>query len=73
MRIKFLKDPCGIYRLSYEVGEVVDLPDPQAKELIETGHAEKTKEPVGHFRSVDGLIYVPQSETATSKVKSEKR
>lgn len=39
MIVKFIKNPVGKYNLSYEVGEVVSLPDAQAKELIEDGYA----------------------------------
>ena len=50
-----------MYRLAYEVGEVIDLPDAQARELIETGHA------------VEVIEFKPQSEKALSKAKPEKR
>lgn len=70
MKVRILKNPIGLYRLSYEVGEVVDLPDAQAKEMIETKHAEATKEPV---KTNPGKDYHIQSETAQSKVKPEKR
>lgn len=61
MLVRFLKNPVGMYRLCYEVGEVVDLPKAQAEELIETKHAEAVTE------------FKPQTEKATSKVKPEKR
>jgi hypothetical protein len=73
MRIKFLKDPCGMYRLSYEVGEVVNLPDPQAKDLIAAGYAEKTTQPVGHFPPEGRTYIISDKETSESKVKTEKR
>lgn len=62
MTVRILKDPVGMYRLCYEVGEVIDLPDAQARELIETGHAEMV-----------ATEFKPKSEKATSKVKPEKR
>lgn len=40
MVIRIIKNPVGLYNLSYEVGEEITLPDLQAAELIETGHAE---------------------------------
>ncbi len=39
MVIRIIKNPVGLYNLSYEVGEEINLPDSQATELIETGHA----------------------------------
>lgn len=69
MRIKFLKDACGRYNLCYEIGEVVDLPDQQAKDLIEDGYAEKTSESVGH--RYQGFVF--GKETAASKAKPDKR
>ncbi len=69
MKVKILKDPAGLYNLAYVVGEVVDLPELQAEELIETGYAEKTKEAIGHAYS--GFVF--NAETAASKAKPEKR
>ena len=60
MRVKILKDLVGMYRLCYEPGEEIDLPEAQAIELIETGHATPIE-----FR--------PQTETGKSKAKPEKR
>ena len=45
-----------MYSLAYDIGEEIILPDAQAKELIETGHA----------------IPLGEVETGESKVKSEK-
>ena len=70
MRIRILKNPIGLYRLAYEVGEVIDLPDAQARELINTKHAEATKDQV---QSNPAKEYHIQSENTASKVKSEKR
>ncbi len=58
MRIRFIKNPVGLYNLAYDPGDEVDLPDQQARELIETGHAVPVKE--------------QQFETGATKVKSEK-
>lgn len=71
MKVKILKDPTGLYNLSYVVGEVINLPDLQAKELIETGHAEETKESIGH--NYEGFTFAFEKETAASKVKPDKR
>lgn len=46
MKVKILIDPTGPYNLSLGVGEVWDLADDLASKLIESKHAEKTKEPV---------------------------
>jgi len=69
MRIKILKNPVGLYNLALEIGEVVDLPAAKAEELIETGHAEKTIEAVGH--NFQGFVF--NRETAESKAHKEKR
>jgi hypothetical protein len=71
MRVKILKDPCGLYNMSYYPGEVIDLPDGKAKEMIETGHAERTTEKVGH--NYEGFVFTTEAEKALSKVKTEKR
>lgn len=71
MKVKILKDPCGLYNMSYYPGEVVDLPSEKASELIETGHAEKTTEKVGH--NYQGFVFNYEKETAESKAKPEKR
>jgi hypothetical protein len=71
MKVKILKDPMGLYNMSYMIGEVVNLPDIQAEELIETGHAEKTKEAVGH--NYQGFVFGLEKETGESKAKPEKR
>lgn len=39
MRVRFIKNPTGKYNLSYEVGEEINLPDPQAMDLITDGYA----------------------------------
>ncbi len=41
MIIRILKNPVGLYNLSYEVGEIIELSDPQARELVSTFHAEE--------------------------------
>jgi len=71
MKIKIAKDPVGLYNLAYVVGEVVDLPAAQAKEMIESGHAVATTEAVGH--DFNGFTFGTNSETADSKKKTEKR
>ncbi len=58
MRVKILKNPVGLYNLAYDPGDVIELPDLLANELIETGHAEKIPEVI---------------QNAKSKVKAEKR
>lgn len=70
MRVKILKNPVGLYNLSLEIGEVVDLPEDKANEMIETGHAEKTNKPIGHDHN--GFVFGP-IETGASKAKTEKR
>lgn len=69
MRVRIVKDPVGIYNLAYVVGEVVDLPPTQAKELIADEYAVETKEPIGHHQ--DSFTF--GNETADSKQKKEKR
>jgi len=71
MRVKITKDPAGRYSLAYVVGEVVDLPDQQAKDLIEDGYAIQTKESIGHQH--EGFTFGYEKETAESKIKKEKR
>lgn len=71
MRVKFIQCPTGRYNLSYEVGEVVNLPDQQAKDCIEDGYAVETKEAVGH--NFQGFTFGTGAETADSKIKKEKR
>jgi hypothetical protein len=72
MRVKITRpDLAGRYNLCYALGEVVELPDAQAKELIEEKYAEATKEPVGHFH--ERYLIIPDKETAESKAKPEKR
>ena len=58
MKIRIIKNPVGLYRLAYDPGDEIVLPDLQARELIETGHAEPVKE--------------QEVQTAVSKVKTEK-
>ncbi len=60
MKVRFIKDPCGLYNLCYEVGEEINLPDAQGLEVIETGHAEPVE------------IHIEEVETAVSMVKKEK-
>lgn len=71
MRIEITKDPVGLYNLAYVIGEVINLPDMQAKELIETGHAVATTKPVGH--DFKGFVFGTGRETADSKINKEKR
>ena len=40
MQVRFLKNPVGKYNLSYDVGEVVNLPDLQAMEIANDGYGE---------------------------------
>jgi hypothetical protein len=58
MKVRIVKNPVGLYNLAYEPGDEIHLPDSQARELIETGHAER----IG-----DDFV-----ETAESKVVTEK-
>ncbi len=46
MRVKILKNPVGLYSLSYEVGEVWNVADELANRMIKTEHAEQTTEPI---------------------------
>ena len=71
MKVKIIKDPTGKYGLSYEVGEVVNLPDQQANDLIEDSFAVKTNEPVRH--NYEGFVFGFEKETAESKKQKEKR
>jgi len=71
MKVKITKDPAGKYSLAYMIGEVLELPDQQAKDLIEDGYAETTKEVIGHKH--DGFVFNYEKETADSKIKKEKR
>lgn len=41
VKIKFLKSPAGKFLLSYRVGQVVEMEEKQASEIIEAGYAEK--------------------------------
>jgi hypothetical protein len=59
VKVRFIKDPTGKYNLCYEIGEEIDLPDAQAKELIEDSYAVPTE--------------LPKPENSTSKRKIEKR
>ena len=59
MEVRFIKNPVGKYNLSYDIGQIVSLPDTQAKELIEDGYAVPTE--------------LPKPENAMSKKKIEKR
>ena len=59
MTIRFIKDPTGKYSLCYNIGEEIDLPDLQARELIEDGYAIP--------------LELPKPENAMSKKKTEKR
>lgn len=54
MRVKILKNPVGLYNLSYEVGEVWNVSDELAERMIKSEHAEKTTEPI---TKDDGLKY----------------
>lgn len=52
MRVKFIGNPVGLYNLSYDPGDVIDLPDQLANDLIadklaieEVQTAESKKEP----------------------------
>jgi hypothetical protein len=56
MKIRIVKNPVGLYNLSYEIGEEIILPDLQAQELIESGHA----------------VFVESVQTGESKVVPEK-
>ena len=54
--IKIIRNPVGLYNLSYDPGEEISLPEAQAQEMIETGHA----------------VPVEEVKTGVSKVKAEK-
>lgn len=41
VKIKFLKSPAGKFLLSYRVGQVVEMEEKQASEIVEAGYAEK--------------------------------
>ena len=56
MKVRILKNPVGLYNLAYDPGDEIHLPDIQARELIETGHAEP--------------VHEQEVETAISKVTS---
>lgn len=60
MKIRFTKNPAGKYRLAYEQGEIVSLPDLQAMEIVQDGYGELIEE------------YIAPIETAVSKVKTKK-
>ena len=58
MTVQFIKNPTGRYNLSYEVGEVVTVPDQQGMDMIADGYA----------------ILIPgKPENAMSKKPKEKR
>jgi hypothetical protein len=44
-KIRFIKSPTGVYNLAYCVGEVAEMKELQAKELIDAGFAELVEEP----------------------------
>lgn len=76
MRVRIIRNPAGRFRLAYEVGEVVDLPDAQAKELVhfegEGGpYAVATKEPLR--ANSNEYSFNIDAETASTKAKPEKR
>ncbi|WP_418639651.1 hypothetical protein [Winogradskyella sp.] len=41
VKVKFLLSPTGMFKLAYNIGEEVELPEPLATELIESKYAEK--------------------------------
>ncbi|WP_435263018.1 hypothetical protein [Tenacibaculum sp. nBUS_03] len=43
IKVKFLLSPTGLFKLSYNIGNIVDLPESLALELIETKYAEKVE------------------------------
>lgn len=58
MTIQFTKNPTGRYNLSYEVGEVVTLPDSQAMDIVTDGYA---------------IVIPDKPQNASSKQVKEKR
>lgn len=58
MTIQFTKNPVGRYNLSYDVGEVVTLPDAQAMDIVSDGYA---------------IVIADKKQNAKSKVITEKR
>ncbi|MFA6260389.1 MAG: hypothetical protein WC760_02905 [Bacteroidia bacterium] len=61
-KIKFIKDPTGVYRLGHFVGEVADYPQAQAEVMVSSGHAEYVNEE----------SKAPVTETATESKEVEK-
>lgn len=62
MVIKFKKNPVGMFQLSYEIGEVIDFPDSQAIELIESGYADKSIEKPTNSHTVNHKSEFSKSE-----------
>lgn len=67
MKIEFVKNPTGAFGLSYGPGDVVEMKDDFARELIELGYAIQANKP---FVFPDDLPEHP--ETAESKATPEK-
>lgn len=53
MKIKFTQNPTGKYNLSYSSGEVANIPDEQAKLLVQEGYATPFIEGETETTSVD--------------------
>ena len=45
MRIQFTKSPTGLCILGYDAGDIVDLPEVQAFEIVEAGFAHYVDQP----------------------------
>ena len=45
MRIQFIKSPTGAFGLGYNEGDIKDLPDVQAMEIVESGFAIIVQQP----------------------------
>lgn len=52
MRIRFLKSPTGAYKLGYDAGDVIDYPEAQCLEMIETGFAEAVDQPIKSLEQI---------------------
>jgi hypothetical protein len=58
MRIRFLKSPTGAYKLGYDAGDVVDLPEAQCMEMIDTGFAEAVDQPTKSIEQIKSELVV---------------
>lgn len=67
MKVKILKGTCGAFRMAYFAGMEAELPNEQAKLLIEAGYAEE----IVNKEEKEINLVIAEIETATAKVEKE--